>query len=207
MSLIIHNDHTDSYAVHPIVHIWARERPRMRLAEQALWADVIGLVLAASVLVPPEDMSADDGKYHTSLLAHVEHVQACRQSTAEAIARRRRSANSPLSWISSLMPSLAPDTDKVRMYSKFSLVYAKCGRWDSAKDFLQYVLQFLTRHLALQHKRSRRAAVILSTVYFHLGRSSDAAVLQTSVLDICNSHLGSSHPETPKAMSELGSTR
>ncbi|KAJ3545083.1 hypothetical protein NM208_g2692 [Fusarium decemcellulare] len=137
MSLIIRNDHTDTYAMHPIVHRWARERPKMRLAEQALWAEVTGRVLAASVLLPPLGTAAADEKYHISLLSHVMHVQDCRRSTAEAISNARSSTNQVFSWIISLVPDLAPDADKVRMYAKFSLIYAKCGYWKEAEELLK----------------------------------------------------------------------
>ncbi|KAF4448457.1 tetratricopeptide repeat domain-containing [Fusarium albosuccineum] len=207
MSLIIRNDHTDTYAMHPIVHRWARERPKMRLAEQALWAEVTGRVLAASILLPPLGTAAADEKYHISLLSHVMHVQDCRRSTTEAISNARRYTNRVFSWIISLVPDLAPDADKVRMYAKFSLIYAKCGYWKEAEELLKEVTGFLCRYLGPQHKRSRQALLFLSTVYWHLGRSSDAAMIQSSVLQTCVSHLGRSHPDTLRAMAELGRTR
>ncbi|KAK2594963.1 hypothetical protein QQS21_007321 [Conoideocrella luteorostrata] len=207
MSLIIHNDRTDSYAMHPMVHTWARERPRMRLSEQALWADVTGQVLAMSINLPPLDAAAADEKYHISLLPHVEHVLACRRSTAKAISVKGSSRKYLRSWFTSLVPNLAPDADKIRMYAKFSLVYAKCGHWDSAEKLLREVKSFLFRYLGPRHKRSRQVALFLSTIHWHLGQPSVAAELQSSVLNVCIAHLGPSHPETLRAMSELGRTR
>lgn len=207
MSLIIHNDHSDTYAMHPLVHIWARERPRMRLADQAFWADATGRVLAASILLPPLGTRAADEKYHIGLLPHVEHVQACRDQIAVAILLKRRSVYPIRSWFTQLLPDLIPDPDNVRMYAKFSLVYAKCGRWESAEKLLKEVTNFLCRYLGPEHKRSRQASLLLATVYWNLGRPADAAKLQCSVLETSASHLGPSHPDTLKAMSELGRTR
>jgi hypothetical protein len=207
MSMIIYNDRTGTYTMHPIVHIWARERPRMKLAEQALWADVTGRVLAASILLPPLGTAAADEKYHISLLPHVEHVQVCRQAIAKAILAERSSTKLSYSWFTTLVPNLAPDADRIRMYAKFSLVYAKCGQWQSAEQLLEDVKRFLYQYLGPQHKRSRQVALFLSTVYWQLGRPADAAELQSSVLKLCESHLGPSHPETLRAMSELGRTR
>ncbi|KAH7313318.1 tetratricopeptide repeat domain-containing protein [Stachybotrys elegans] len=207
MSLIIRNDHTDSYAMHPLVHIWARERPRMKLNDQALWADVAGRVLAASILLPPLGSLAVDEKFHISLLPHIEHVQACRKYTAETMAKQKRNTIPLLSWITRVLPDLTPDEGKMRMYAKFSLVYAKCGHWESAESLLEEVAGFLCRYLGREHKRSRQVLLALSAVYWSLGRPSDAAELQQSVLDTCSSRLGPSHTDTLKAMSQLGRTR
>ena len=208
MSLIISNDHSDSYAMHPIIHVWARERPKMKLADQALWADVAGRVLAASILLPPLGTSEQDEKYHVSLLLHVKHVQACRISIASTMSAKRQSATSSVAWLSSLiLTTWAPDTDMIRMYAKFSVVYAKCGHWASAEPLLVDVWSFLHRHLGPAHSRSRRVALFLATVYWHMGEMSRAAALQASVLETCKAHLGLSHPETLGAMGELARTR
>ncbi|KAK3293622.1 tetratricopeptide repeat domain-containing protein [Chaetomium fimeti] len=206
MSLIIRNDHNDTYYMHPIVHTWARERPRMRLGEQALWADVTGRLLASSILLPPLGSSAADEKYHIGLLPHIEHVQECRRVAAGNIssARGRKPAHD---WFTKLLPTLGPDRDRLLMYAKFSLVYAKCGRWASAERLMKEVSETLRHYLGLQNKRTRQATLFLATVYWNMGRATDAALLQVSVLEACKGHLGSSHTDTLRAMSELGRTR
>ncbi|KAI0114262.1 hypothetical protein F4776DRAFT_656662 [Hypoxylon sp. NC0597] len=207
MSLIIRNDHSDTYAMHPLVHMWARERPRMRLADQAFWADVTGRVLAASILLPPLGTAAADEDYHRSLLPHIEHVQACRKFIAKTMSSKRGSMSTATSWFTWLMPDSTPDPDKIRMYAKFSLVYDKCAHWESAKELLEEVIDFLFRYLGRRHKRSRLAMLWLSGIHFHLGRPAEAAELQSSVLKICESHLGPSHPDTLAARDALGRTR
>jgi tetratricopeptide (TPR) repeat protein len=206
MSLIIRNDHSDTYSMHPIVHTWARERPRMRLGAQALWADVTGRLLAASILLPPLGAEASDEKYHIGILPHIEHVQTCREVAAANISSGRRQ-KSTRAWFTKLLPTLGPDRDQLIMYAKFSVVYAKCGRWDSAERLMKEVSETLRRYLGPQHKRTRQATLFLATVYWHMGRAKDAASLQSSVLETCKIHLGSSHIDTLRAMSELGRTR
>jgi len=207
MSLIIRNDHSDTYSIHPIVHRWVRERPQMRLAEQAVWADLAGRVLAASILLPPLGTADSDEKHHISLLPHVEHVQICRGYTADGLSMARRSRTPLSSWFTRLVPALAPDTDKMRMYAKFALVYAKCGQWERAGALLKEVVDFLYRYLGREHRRSRQATLFLAMVHWHMGLSEQAAQLQKLVLDICLTSLGPSHPDTLRAMSELGRTR
>ncbi|KAI9148372.1 Kinesin light chain 1 [Paramyrothecium foliicola] len=203
-SLIIRNDHSDTYSMHPIIHRWARERPRLRLADQALWADVTGRVLAASILLPPLGRTAADEKYNISLLPHVEHVQGRR---AHASTRMSLEKPSLLSWVTNFVPTLTIDGEKMAMYGKFAVIYAACGRWENAKLILEEVNDFLHRYMGPGHERSRAVTLYLSRIYWTLGRPADAAVLQTSLLELCKSHLGPKHLETFRAMRELGHTR
>lgn len=208
ISLVIRNDYNNTYSLHPIVHIWARERPKMSGGDQALWADAAGMILSLSILLPPLGMSESDERYHLSLLPHIKHVQARREVNSQRLARKARSSQVPFSvWIGRLFPPLTPDADRMRMYAKFSLVYAKCGDWDSAEQRLKEVRDFLYRYLGPEHKRSRQVALFLSTIYWNQGDPIKAAKLQTQVMKTCQEHLGVSHPDTLKAMAELGRTR
>ena len=76
MALITRNDDrndekkrwSEKYSMHPLVHVWARERPKMRLSDQALWSDTTGRLLAASILNPPLELGPDDETYYINLL-------------------------------------------------------------------------------------------------------------------------------------------
>lgn len=207
MSLIMGNEHGDTYSMHPIVHMWARERPGMKAPEQALWADVAGRVLASSVLLPPLDSSATDERYHISLFPHVEFVQNYRGLVSKEMATTsiyKKHAWSSLAWIKPFVPPLAPDAEKMLMYTKFSLVYAKCGHFAKAKRLMKEVSAFLDRYLGPHHERSRKATLFLSTLYWNLGRTPDAKRLQQSLLQTCSTRLGPTHPETIEVMGEVG---
>ena len=105
LSLIIRNEHNDTYSVHPLVHAYARERPRERLADgnrrqvrlidEALCAEMTGRLLSASILLPPLGTSQDDEDYHISLLPHIEHVQERRAAIASAMEEKRRKPHGP----------------------------------------------------------------------------------------------------------------
>lgn len=199
MSLVIYNERNDTYCIHTIVHNWARER--FSLAEQDLWANISGRVLAASILLPPLGLKAEDEKFHVSLLPHIEHVQGCRSSIAANLPKK------PGGTVHGLLPPLPTTQEsKMQMLAKFSLIYFKCGYWENAAALLSDVRDFLNQHLGHEHKRSRRVTLYLSELYFHLGRGPDAQKLQRQVLDSCMSSLGPDHADTLRAMARLGHT-
>ncbi|KIH89699.1 hypothetical protein SPBR_06403 [Sporothrix brasiliensis 5110] len=196
MSLLIHNDQKNTYFMHPIVHRWARER--FVLAEQMLWADVAGRVLAASILLPPLGTTVADDVYHTRLHAHVDHVQQCRAKIERLRPRK------PIATVHNLLPAV--DTERIRMLSKFSYIYAKSGAWTHAEVLLTEVVDFLHQHLGRDHSKSRQATMFLSTVYFNLGRGPDAKRLETALLKTCIKSLGPDHTDTLRTMERLGHT-
>lgn len=205
MSLITYNNHNKTYSMHPIIHDWARERPQMTLADQALWADVAGSVLAASILLPSvPGLTSEDESYHVSLLPHVEHVQSCRQAIARQLANKWNAERTIFSLCASLVPKVGPDAEKIRLSAKFALVYGICGRWENAEVLLVQVTEFLYQYLGHQHKRSRDITERLSSMYWHMGRQEDAVRVQKDLVRICKSHLGPSHPDTLRAVGMLG---
>lgn len=205
MSLITYNNHNDTYSMHPIIHDWSRERPQMKLADQALWADIAGNVLAASILLPSvPDQTSEDERYHVSLLPHVEHVQSCRQAIAKELSKKWDTERTVFSLLASLVPKVGPDAEKVRMCAKFGLVYAICGKWEDAEVLLKHVTEFLYQYLGRQHKRSRDMTERLASLYWHMGRQEDAVRVQEDLVKISKLHLGSSHPDTLRAVGMLG---
>ncbi|KAI0452855.1 tetratricopeptide repeat domain-containing protein [Xylaria acuta] len=138
VALIYYNERNQTYSMHPVVHDWARKR--MKLRHQALWADIAGHVLSASILLPPLGKETEDEVYHGTLLPHIEHIQRCRADVGAQLKLKSRQ-----SWISRLVQGSPVNADRIRMYAKFSLVYAQCG------DFLkaELLLAEVTASLAL----------------------------------------------------------
>ncbi|CAJ2507306.1 Uu.00g084920.m01.CDS01 [Anthostomella pinea] len=200
ISLIDCNEADGTYSMHPVVHNWARKRPQMSLADQALWADMAGYVLAASILLPPLGTSTEDEQYHVSLKTHIEHVQTCREDIVSQLV-----TNSASLWLPSFVTSTA-DADRLRMYAKFSLVYAQCGQVNKAKPLLKEVAGFLNHFLGPQNKRTRDAHEALSAIYWILGKVDKALTLQRGLFAACEKHLGRDHPDTLRALHKLGVT-
>ncbi|KAK4208315.1 hypothetical protein QBC37DRAFT_79701 [Rhypophila decipiens] len=205
MSLITYHDDNDTISMHPIVHTWARERPQMTLADQALWADVAGNVLAASVLLPSiPGLTSEDERYNVGLLPHVEHVDVSRKAIANQLSKKWDAERTIFSRLAALVPNIIPDTDKMRMSAKFAVVYGVNGKWHNAEELLRSVSAFLNQYLGRQHKRSREVSRLLSSMYWHMGRLDDAARVQNELVQICRTHLGPFHPDTLRAVGELG---
>lgn len=222
LSLIISNEHNDTYSMHPLVHTWVRERPRDRLTDgtrrpprlidDALFAEMTGRLLSASILLPPLGASQEDQDYHISLLPHIEHVQEQRTSIASAMGEKRLKSHAQpramLSvWITSLVPSLTPDIPLLRMNVKFAFVYFQCGHFARAETLLFPVVSALKQTLGPQDHKTIAASLFLSKIYWGLGQAEKAASLQQSVLKTSQRHFGPSHFQTLRAMAELGKTR
>lgn len=93
LSLITFNKRNKTYSMHPIVHTWARERPRLfKLADQCLWANVAGMLISASILLPlpPVKTTTEVDEYLVSLLAHIEQVQAFHHTLKEKLEKQPR---------------------------------------------------------------------------------------------------------------------
>ncbi|KAI1081512.1 hypothetical protein F5B20DRAFT_536267 [Whalleya microplaca] len=201
MSLISYNETNDTYNMHPVVHAWARQRPRISLAEQALWADMAAQVLSASILLPPLGSTASDELYHAQLLTHVDHVQTCRETIATQLAEGTRSI-----WVPWLRVGSRINADRLRMHARFSLVYIQCGHFEKAEPLLGSIVDFLHRYLGPEHKRTRVATEHLSVEYWELGRPAEALKMRQDVANTCEMHLGRGHPDTMVAWNKLGKT-
>ncbi|KAI0143134.1 tetratricopeptide repeat domain-containing protein [Xylariaceae sp. FL1272] len=207
LSLIYYNYNDDTYTMHPLVHKWARERvwdrqrPRVSLADQALWAEIAGQVLAASILLPPLGSSIEHETYNLKILSHVQHVQACWSLITAQLDRANTSHRIP--W---LRTRTEINASRVKMYAKFCVVYAQCGIVDDAKVLLEQVVGFVSKYLGLQNKRTRDAKVLLSSIYWQLGEIDKALELQREIVVICEKYLGIDHPDTMMAWNKLGTS-
>lgn len=207
LSLITFNKHNKTYSMHPIVHTWARERPRIfKLADQCLWANVAGMVISASILLPlpPVKTTTEEDEYLVSLLPHVEQVQAFHHTLEEKLEKQPR----PL-WrkLRLMVIPRAKDANEMRMLVKFSIVFAKSGRWADAEGLLVRVKDFLYSTVGPKDEKFRTITGFLSDVYFRMGRAPKAVELQQEILQSCHEHLGTEHPDTFRARDRLGCTK
>ncbi|KAF2197372.1 hypothetical protein GQ43DRAFT_484192 [Delitschia confertaspora ATCC 74209] len=201
MSLIMHNEQNDSYSMHPIVHRWARERPGLRLAEQAIWSEAAAMMLASSLLLPPLRNNASDEDYNRDVLPHVQHVRDCRDMVNHRMTLERQEH-----WKAWLAPKSTLNPERALMYAKFSLVYAHCGYWPHAEAVQSEVKEFLHRLLGPTNEKTRRITLALSVTYWNMGRGPEAERLQREVLDACVKSFGEGHVETLRVKDLVGQT-
>ena len=202
LSLITYNDKDNDYSMHPVVHVWARERPDFSAMEQAIWCQAAANALAQNILLPPLANTEKDERLRRDLVPHVDHVRERQQEIHEAIIRNRKRSRKP-SW---LFSKPRKTETQVTHLAKFSRVYAQCGRWDQAKS-LQLEAEEFVAPLGPEHPSTIRIKLALSGTYWHLGQGNEAAELQSQVLQAHINLFGEGHPDTLKVMDVLGESR
>ena len=202
LSLITYNENDGDYSMHPVVHVWARERPDFTSMEQAIWCQAATNALAQCILLPPLANTEEDERLRRDLVPHVDHVRECQQEIHEAINRNRTKSKKP-NW--AFCKPKKTET-QVTQLVKFSRVYAQCGRWDQAKS-LQLEAEEFVAPLGPEHPSAIRIKLALSGTYWHLGQGNEAAELQSQVLQAHINLFGEEHSDTLKVMDILGESR
>ena len=214
LSLIQYQEATSSYSIHPLIHMWVRERPQMSTLEQAEWCHMASSTLTQSILLPPLDTIKTAENLRRHLLPHVRHVQKCQEVIRSRMEEEQAAeAYISISRISRLFgrgqaahPLPSCRSEAVAM-AKFSLIYLHNGEFDGAEALQVRVKDYACSALSLKHQRARQATLFLAQTYLHQVRMNKAAELQAEVLRACESTLGPSHYETLKVIDNLGATR
>lgn len=204
MSLIFANPDPkdDSYSMHPAVHLWVRERPEMKIADQAVWCQAAATILSQAILLPPLGDKEEDEILRRDLHPHVQHVQdheiRVRARFLENQVSRRR-----------MWPVLPPRLDRPRAIQlvKFSLIYSQCGLFEAAEKLQSQVADFAIKMLGMESTATMDILLLLSSTYWQLARIQEAADLRQRVLEACINLRGQSDLKTLKLMDAFGSSR
>ncbi len=207
-SLVTYHDENRSYSIHPLVHVWVRERPQMILGEQAVWCQAALDTLCQSISLPLSgEPTKDEMELQRSLLLHVIHLRARKEEIRERI-RENQHAHIRL-W-----PVIEPKSDliitdrrRAKQAAKFSYIYFICGAWDEAEQLQEAVRDFLVPNLGMEHEASIRISRFLATTYWLKGRFNDAGDLSEQVLQAAVTSLGEEHHTTLQIKDNLGSIR
>ena len=201
-SLVIHNDKTDAYSIHPLVHKWARERPDMSILEQGVWSEAAAVLLSSCILLPPLGNTTDEEQVRKYLLPHVEFVSKRQQEIEQRMRDIRMARMKPWPLFEGGF-----NKEKTLMYAKFSLIYAHNGQWEEAKRLQRTVRNVTLQFLGLEHASTRRITLALSGTLHALGETDDSAELRSEIHEACNAFLGEQHHETLTAKTMLGESR
>ena len=204
MSLVFANPDPkdDSQSMHPAFHLWVRERPEMRIADQAVWCQAAATLLTRAILLPSLGDKEEDEVFRRDLLPHVRHVQSnehtFRARFLENQEPRRR-----------MWPVLQPRLDRGQALQlvKFSLVYSQCGLFEAAEKLQVHVAEFAIKMLGMENTATMDILLLLSSTYWQLTRIQEAADLQQGVLEACIKVRGKNDLKTLKVMDAYGSTR
>ena len=203
-SLITHHNETKTYSMHPLVHMWVRERPQITIGEQAIWCQAATTTLAQSISLPSKSSSSTqaDVALQRGLLLHVSHLGARQMEIREKVIQKQMASRRP--W---LPLGTRFDQRKALQSAKFSFVYFLCGAWKEAEQLQLDVMNYLCPKFGMEHPASMRISRFLATTYLHRGRTNEAAYLINQVLEAALNSLGPEHPTTLQIMDQLGVIR
>ena len=204
MSLILAQDgiadgKAVSYDLHPLVHTWVRERPRMGLRDQAIWCQAAATIVTQCILIPPMGESREQEKLVRGLLPHLVHIEKCQKEIYKAFENRQITL-----WFPWFRVRFQRDSRWAIQSAKFSVVYVKCGLLKEAEGLQRAVSDWLIPRVGIDHKSSRQLLLALSTTLWLQSRMNEAADIQRNVLKVCERVLGERDPETLRVMDILG---
>lgn len=208
-SLATYDKARDSYSIHPLVHVWMRERPQMNLSEQAVWSQAAADTLCQSISLPIYGTpTTEEMELQRSLLLHVIHLRDFKKEIREKLRENKHGHRRILSALEPKSDLVVADRHQAKQAAKFSYTYFICGYWGEAGKLQEAVRDFLVPNLGLEHELSMRISLFLAKTYWlGGGRFNDAAALTEQVLEAAEKSLGDRHSTTLNIMDELGTIR
>ncbi|RDW80348.1 hypothetical protein BP5796_05046 [Coleophoma crateriformis] len=205
LSLITYHDISDSYSMHPLVHMWVRERPEMSTGAQAIWCEAALTTISRCILLPPLSNTV---KSHADLprqvLPHLLAVEKHQERIRAGFVHNQKSLSRV--WPPPLQASGGHPKQAVQL-AKASLVYAQCGYFIEAELRQRTVRDVVYKMRGPDHSRAMDITLALAGTLWLQSRSNEAADLQEHVLHGCLRTLGPDHPRTLKVMDALGESR
>lgn len=207
-SLVTYHEENETFSMHPLVHVWVRERPQMTLGEQAIWSQAAMNTLGQTISLPQTDEATkDEMKLQRSLLLHVIHLRAHKEEIRKKMQENQRAHARPWPVVEPKSDLIITDRRQANQAAKFGYIYFICGSWEKAELLQQAVRDFLVSNLGLEHDASIRISRFLATTYSVRGRFNDAGDLSEQVLQAASASLGEEHLTTLQIKNDLGTTR
>ncbi|KAK8078968.1 tetratricopeptide repeat domain-containing protein [Apiospora phragmitis] len=189
MALVEYDASDDSYSMYSLIHVWVRERPQMSLAEQAVWCQAAGTVLAQAVILPPLGARASDEDLRRDILPHVLGGRWWRF------------------WPVVVVAGGTTMRSQIAQRAKFGIVYAHNGLYREALAQQQVVADFLCRRLGKDSPLTIRLLLFMSDIYWALSEGENASDVLEDLRGHCVSALGADHEDTIRVLDKLGNTR
>ena len=203
LSLLTHYEASDSYSMHPVVHMWVRKRPKLKTWAQAIWCETARQTISRCILLPPLGYLVDhDTELTRRLLPHVVAVTEFQHVIERDFASNRDERKRP--W-PALQLQMSPWT--AIFLAKSAFVYFECGQWEKSESSLRTVLEFNQRYLGETHPRTERVIMGLREVLWHQGRVNESAQLTEQTLQRYLEVLGQNHTRTLIFKGKLGELR
>ena len=197
VSLINHHETIDNYSMHPLIHMWIRERPQMTLKDQAIWCEVAMHTLSRSILLPPLDQAVDPhGGLTTKLLPHIISLEKFQKNVKCSFTHDQGKRNK--FWLSPY--SLISLSRRAIFLVKSGVVYSKCGYFNEAEENLRTVMQLYSPLLPI-HFRIEEVMIAASDCLWEQCRIEEATDLRQQAF---NSFLKNNGPGDPNTLCIMG---
>jgi hypothetical protein len=159
------------YSVHPLVHLWSRDR--MTRSGQETHYHIAKMLLYRSVTW---DSASEDYAFRRTL---VPHIKAIGQHAVElGMAKTYNDAE----------------------YTNFGLVLYESGYWNEAEELNIQVMETRKRVLGAEHPDTLRSTGNLASTFRNHGRWKEAEELEIQVMETRKRLLGAEHPDTLRSM-------
>jgi len=225
-SLIIRNATNKSYSLHPVVHVWVRERPEMvldesiatekgvdtigevpgikrakpemRIGRQALWCEAAATLLTQAILLPPLGDQEADADLRRELLPHIEYVRKRQDEIRIQISNKQDLDK----WLPAVRSTIT--AKEALRFAKYSRVYSQSANYRESENLLLVVRDFVCRKRGADHPVTIKVQLGLAGAYLGQGRGPDAADLLEEVLKTCTRSFGDDAQLTLQVMDLLG---
>ena len=168
-------------SMHPLVHVWARDR----LSEELQRCSWITASSTLGVSMSFWGSHWTDIRFRQSLLLHIEScINLC--------------SDQPFF-------SNYSGLSRIEMAKNFAFVFSQNGRMQEAMELEVKVLETVQRTLGSEHPYTLSAMSCLANSYSGLRRKQEATELSKKVLETRQRTLGNKHKDTLLAMSHLAS--
>lgn len=201
LSLINYDGKNASFSLHPLVHLWARDRLGYR--EKTVWAQIALNTLTESVMLPPEDIGDTHAEYRRDLLPHLDEcLAACPVEIGYFDSKLGRIQLASAKFIQQTLAFIV--RDQAMNAAKCGYIYAERGRFSEAAFYLSMVKDTLVQTMGYEHEKTMITMLGLAAVCWGLGRLEEAIALQKRVVKARSKVLGPEHHDTLIAMDQLG---
>lgn len=182
LSFIYYDDVRQMCWMHPMVHLWARNR--LGPEEQKFWLEVTTSLVASSI---SPNLEPSGREYRRLLIPHF--------------------ANCLQVWHSSARSGLfASDTIRASASDRFAAVYAEVGDWPRARELNLNVLSFREKVFGQEHPETLRTMAELGKVYWDLFDIVKCRDIRLLIYNTRLKVLGRDDPLTLSVMSDLAAT-
>jgi tetratricopeptide (TPR) repeat protein len=180
-SLVTIDGVNNHISMHPLVHMWARDR--LVEVEQKMCWEIAASTLAMSISWNNQTF---DYSFRRFLLPH---VNSCLSSHG-----------------GELFTTDEGELERLKIAAAFALVYQDCGRLQEAMKLEEKVVEAMNRTLGEEHPDTLTSMNNLAISYSDLGRRQEAMELKEKVVEASKRTLGQEHPDTLSSMNNLANS-